>query len=122
MKTLFIRPLNRSGGWDGMLPLAGIPAVLWVALFCAVILLRVKGPLRGRCVTFTAGSFALYALIVMASAATVFAPEIPRWPGASGTADGGRGPVLYSVFLRDGQLDGASHGGRVAAKARPCGG
>lgn len=79
VKTLFIRPLNRSGGWDGMLPLAGIPAVLWVALFCAVILLRVKGPLRGRCVTFTAGSFALYALIVMASAATVFAPEIPRW-------------------------------------------
>lgn len=79
VKTLFIRPLNRSGGWDGMLPPAGIPAVLWVALFCAVILLRVKGPLRGRCVTFTAGSFALYALIVMASAATVFAPEIPRW-------------------------------------------
>lgn len=79
VKTLLIRPLNRSGGWDGMMPLAGLPAAVWAALFCGVILWRVKGPLRGRCVLFAAGTFALYALVVMGSAATVFAPEIPRW-------------------------------------------
>lgn len=33
VKTLLIRPFNRSGGWDGMLPAAGLPAVAWVGLF-----------------------------------------------------------------------------------------
>ena len=110
VKTLLIRPLNRSGGWDGMMPLAGLPAAVWAALFCGAILWRVKGPLRGRCILFAAGTFALYALVVMGSAATVFALA-----GASRAADRGRGPVFHPVFLRDGLLDGASHGGCACA-------
>lgn len=79
VKTLLIRPFSRSGGWDGMLPPAGLSAILWVALLCMLLFRRVKKPLRARCMLFAGGAFVLYTLFLLASAATVFSPEISRW-------------------------------------------
>ena len=79
VKTLLIRPFNRSGGWDGMLPAAGLPAVAWVGLFCAALVCRAPRALRARCVSFAVVSFGLYALFLLASVPAVFSPEIPRW-------------------------------------------